>query len=79
MPMDDTTQAPYWDNWSFNNVRRWDLKLCWMPKKCYLTGKSLWGKYAYYGGRLIHGPGDPILDEYWVDKNEFLIWQLKKK
>jgi hypothetical protein len=80
MPMDDIMRTKtLLENWAFNNVRRWNLKLCWLPKICYITGKQLWGKYAYYGERWIHGPGDPILDYYWIDKHEFLIWHLKKK
>jgi hypothetical protein len=42
-----------------------------------LTGRSLWGRYAYRCVRYIHGPGDPVEDVYWIEKIEFLIWRLK--
>ena len=61
-----------------NRAKRWELKLCWLPKKCYLTGKPLWGKLAYHGERWITGPGSPVVQHYWIDKHEFLIWQLKQ-
>ena len=46
---------------------------------CFLTGKILWGKHAYHGARLIMGPGEHIYDQYWVEKNEFIITRLKGK
>ncbi len=78
MPMDDTVQcAPRHEDWGLNRVNDWQLALCWMPKECFLTGKKLWACHAYHGTRLITGPGDPIVDHYWVDRDEFIIWKLK--
>lgn len=65
------------DDWGLNRVKWWELKLCWLPKRCFLSGQDLWGKKAYKGVRYIHGPGDPVEDVYWIEKNEFLIWRLK--
>ena len=79
MPLDATVQqSPITEDWGLNRVKYWELKLCWLPKKCFLSEKPLWGKRAYYGERYIHGPGEPVMDTYWIDKHEFLIWQLKK-
>lgn len=77
MPLDDTTHAPLTDDWGLNRAQRWDLKLCWLPKKCFLTGKPLWGRLAYCGIRWIHGPGEHIEQVYWVDRHEYLLWRLK--
>lgn len=73
------TQAPPSEDWGLRRAANWKLKMCWAPKKCYLTGKQLWGKYAYYGENWITGPGDPVVDEYWIEKQEFIIWNLKGK
>jgi len=80
MPLDSTvTQAPRTEDWGLNRARGWKLKLCWTsPQTCFLTGKQLWGRQAYHGVRMIDGPGDPVINSYWIEKNEFIIWQLKK-
>jgi hypothetical protein len=77
--MDQMQSAPKWEDWSFQKVRNWKLKLCWRPQTCFLTGKQLWGRKAYYGVRMITGPGDPVFDQYWVEKDEFLLSKLKGK
>ena len=78
MPLDDVTQAPPSQDWGLNRTRGWKLKMCWAPKKCFLTTKPLWGKWSYYGENWITGPGEPVVQEYWIERNEFLVWQLKK-
>lgn len=65
--------------WELKKASEWKLKLCWFPKKCYISKKQLWGQYAYYSKRLITGPGDAILVDYWIEKNEFLMWNLKER
>jgi len=74
----NTTQSSVYENWSLKQVRNWQLKFCWAPNRCALSGIFLWGRWAYRGIRLITGPGTPVEDVYWIDKNEFTIWQLKK-
>lgn len=78
--MDEVQQSPLTDDWGLNGASRWQLKMCWAPKKCFLTGKQLWGQHAYYGERHMHGhaPGALYVDEYWIEKDEFLLWQLKQ-
>jgi len=73
MPMDSSSSG----DWGLQRAQHWMLKRCWFPKKCYLTAKSLWGKLAYRGENWITGPGEPIVVHYWIDKNEFLVWNLK--
>jgi len=43
-----------------------------------LTEKTLWLERCYKGSRMITGPGEPIFIDYYIDKFEFLIWQLRK-
>ena len=78
MPLDEVTQAPLSEDWGLSRAKYWELKLCWLPKKCFISGKTLWGKRAYVGERWITGPGEPMVQTYWIDKFEFLIWQLKR-
>lgn len=70
-------QSPPSDDWGLNRAKWWELKLCWLPKRCFLTGKLLWGKYAYHGENWITGPGEPVVNHYWIERNEFMIWNLK--
>ncbi len=73
MPMDSSVSG----DWGLQRAQYWTLKLCWLPKKCRLSAKSLWGKRAYRGENWITGPGEPIVVYYWIDRNEFLVWNLK--
>jgi hypothetical protein len=66
------------NDWGLNRITGWKLKRCWFPRRCFLTGKKLWSKHAYYGVNLITGPGEAITEPYWVDSDEFIMWQLKK-
>ena len=64
--------------YSLSRARDWKLKLCWGPKKCFLSGQTLWGKKAYHGVRIITGPGEPVIEDYWLEKFEFTKWQLTR-
>ena len=66
------------EDWGLNRVNYWEYKLCWWPQTCFLGGKQLWGKRAYFGERYIHGPGEPVVQDYWISKEEFVVWQLTK-
>lgn len=76
---EQTTMSPLSENWGLRRAVGWKLKLCWLPKQCFLTGKPLWGKKAYHGFRVITGPGDPVQEDYWIDKHEFMVWNLRGK
>jgi len=78
MPLDSVTQAPPSENWGLNRAQGWKLKLCWGPRKCFISSKPLWGKRAYVAETYINNLGDPVIETYWVDKHEFLLWQLKR-
>jgi hypothetical protein len=74
---DNVSQSPPSEDWGLSRAQYWKLKLCWFPMKCFLTNKSLWGKLAYHGERWITGPGEPVVEHYWIEKNEFLMWNLR--
>lgn len=71
-------QSPPSEDWGLKRAQGWKLKLCWTPKKCFLSEKALWGKKAYHAQRVITGPGDPVIEDYWLEKFEFMKWQLTK-
>ena len=60
---------------------RAEWKLCrvvW-PKLCEISGRRLWpGTLAYRGLATWHGPGTPVVEEHWHDRQEHLMWQLKE-
>jgi len=72
------TQAPQAEDWGLSRASEWKLELCWTPQTCFLTGQQLWFRYAFHGTRLITGPGDPVVDHYWINRNEFIMWNLKR-
>lgn len=47
------------------------------PRTCHLTGKTLWLKNVYKQTAMITGPGEPIFEYRWYDRNEFLTARLK--
>lgn len=75
---DDVQQSPPHEDHGLNRAQYWKLKLCWLPKKCFLSDKPLWGKRAYHGERWITGPGEPVVEHYWIEKFEFMKWQLTR-
>jgi hypothetical protein len=75
---DEVSQSPPSEDWGLRKAQYWKLKLCWLPKKCFITQKPLWGKRAYHGERWITGPGEPVVEHYWLDKFEFMKWQLTR-
>jgi len=77
MPEASVTQKSRSQDWGLGRIRNWKLVLCILPKICFLTGRRLWGKRCYKGTRMITGPGEPVIENYYIDKFEFLIWQLK--
>ena len=78
MPMDSPTQAPPSEDWGLTRIVDWHLHFCWLPSKCFLTDKNIWFKTCYKGSRTITGPGSDVVIDYYIDKFEFLIWQLKR-
>jgi hypothetical protein len=57
----------------------WEFRFCWLPKKCYLTDKPLWGQRAYHGENWVTGPDEPVVEHYWIERDKFVLWQLTRK
>lgn len=47
------------------------------PRRDALSNKLLWLKPAMKGVRIITGPGTPVVETYWVDPEEYLMYKLK--
>jgi hypothetical protein len=49
----------------------------WLPRRCFLSNKPLWFKECVVVVTMITGPGDIIFTNYWCDKKEYLLDELK--
>lgn len=47
------------------------------PRRCYNTGRRLWGT-ALLGRRIITGPGEPVIEDRWYHRHEAIIMMLKR-
>jgi len=55
------------------------LKFAWLPKKCNISGKSIWLEYGYELTAIWRNADrDSIYEERWHDKHEHIIWKLKR-
>lgn len=61
-----------------NKCLGWELKFALLPKYCILSGKKIWLKFGYKGTAMHFGPGDPVFEHHWHDKNEHIVWTLKR-
>ena len=64
--------------WGFKRIKDWKLVFCLYPRTCVFSKKLIWFKYCYKGSLMIAGPGDPIIEIYYVDKHEFILHKLKE-
>ena len=48
------------------------------PRRCYFTNKILFLKYVYRQTAMWTGPGDPVFEYRWYDKNEFIKAKLQE-
>jgi len=55
----------------------WEYRIPLWPRRCYYSKKLLWLKKAYLGVSMLTGPGEPIFEYRWIEKNEFLIQRIK--
>ena len=73
---------PISDDVFYNNALKRNLglalKFAWLPKRCALSGKLIWLKYGYRVTAMWTGPGDPVFEHKWHDKNTHIMWLLKR-
>ena len=66
------------DDYFYKRCLGAELKFAWLPKTCYLTGKTIWLKKGYRMTAMWTGPDDPIFEHRWHDKIEHIIWKLTR-
>ena len=54
-----------------------NLKWCWLPQRCHVSGQWLWLTRAHRAMYVITGPGDPCIWIRWYSCTEMLILKLK--
>ncbi len=54
-----------------------DLTFSWRPRKCWFSNKQLFMTEAYKLSRVITGPGEPLYEDRWLSKEEYIIQRLK--
>jgi hypothetical protein len=55
----------------------WEYIFSAIPRRCYITNKLIWMKRGYRGVAMWTGPGEPVFDIRWVDRNEYLLAKIK--
>lgn len=76
MPLDQFVNGEKERIWKEHCIG-WQLKFSVLPRKCYYSRKKIWFCWAYKGTAMWTGPGDPVFENKWVGKNEYLIQKLK--
>jgi len=53
------------------------LEFSFLPRRCFYSNKTLWFKYSYRLTAMWTGPGTPVFEDRWIDKNEYLLKKIK--
>lgn len=48
-----------------------------LPRRCSVTGQSLWMTHAYRARRMWTGPGESVIEDRWYSATEYIILRLK--
>ena len=82
MPIPEKITRAEWDaieNDEFLERATIELKWSWWPRRCALTNEWLCFDLAYKATRVWTGPGEPVIEQRWYDRYEFLFFRLKGK
>ena len=74
MPLDQVQSYDYF----YDKLIGTELKFAWLPQTCDISGKRIWLTYGYRMTKMITGPGTPIFEHRWHDKNTHIIWKLTR-
>ena len=58
-------------------AQHWQLKFALVPRRCAVSGQIIWLEHAYRGTRVVAGPGTAVVEYFWINRSEFVIWRLK--
>lgn len=78
MPLDNLMYANHADE-IFYQRAVWYLKFSWLPKRCCLSNRQLWLRFAYQGTAMYSGPGSCVFEYKWIAKEQFLFARLQGK
>lgn len=53
------------------------IRFVFWPRKCSLSGRTLWLERVYKQTAMWTGPGDPVFEYRYYDRTEFMIAKLK--
>jgi hypothetical protein len=73
MPLDSMQSYDYFKH----RIVGRHLKFALIPRRCYVTKRRIWLESAYCVTSMTTGPGEPLFEYYWFDKDEYLIARLK--
>lgn len=76
MPFYNNDRADDWDYFDRHSIGTQYKFILW-PRRCHISGKFIWLKYAYVKTAMYTGPGEPIFEHRFYDKQEFLVNRLK--
>lgn len=80
MPIPEKVYVVEIDDWLFYDRRIGKQeKFSWWPRRCYLSGKSLFLKKSIVVTGMMTGPGDIDFTDFWCDKKEFFLNEIKGK
>ena len=74
MPLDNLMWA---DEMFKSRCLGWELKFSLLPRRCFYSNKLIWFKLGYLGTAMVTGPGTPVFEPRWIDRNEFLVYRIK--
>jgi hypothetical protein len=80
MPIPESIGIPMPDNYDdqkFLSRAYINLKWCWWPQRCHVSGRWMWLTHAYRAMYVITGPGDPAIWFRWYSDTEYLMLKLK--
>lgn len=66
------------DDWFYRRCLGAELKFCLWPRRCDISNRLIWFKRGYRLIAILTGPGDDVVETRWHDKNEHILWQLKR-
>jgi hypothetical protein len=66
------------DDFIMRQIREWNYRFAFLPKKCRLTNTIIWLEYAYKGKYTFSMHDGTLSETFWHRKVDHLIWELKR-
>jgi hypothetical protein len=78
MPLDKRMyRSMYRSETAFIDRALWYVKFAWIPRRCWISNRIIWLEKAYHGTAMWTGPGEPVFEYHWVNKDEYLVAKIK--